>query len=230
MLRKKKQVEPDGPAGAPEWMVTFSDCMTLLLTFFVLLLSFSSFDKEVFDEFKTVLAGGLPFVNMASRYSKDTSSLTEQIRSRQQRDKGSDSPTLEQGRQAGLKKETQSLDFHDQKVFLTSSEKIFWGKGTAISPEGRRILATLALFFKEVPGRLVISEGGPRGDNNDGELGLSRAWAVMELLVAEQRLDRSRFSISAAITGLPISFRNSRLGARPERVLEIALLEGSIYR
>ena len=48
MARRQEKPEPQHADGAPEWMVTFSDCMTLLLTFFVLLLSFSSFDDKVF--------------------------------------------------------------------------------------------------------------------------------------------------------------------------------------
>ncbi len=50
----RKQQEPDEAPGAPEWMVTFSDFMTLLLTFFVLLLSFSSFDDRVFRKLKVI--------------------------------------------------------------------------------------------------------------------------------------------------------------------------------
>lgn len=34
----------EAPEGAPEWMVTFADLMSLLLTFFVLLLSFSNME------------------------------------------------------------------------------------------------------------------------------------------------------------------------------------------
>lgn len=42
-VKKKKQ---DAPAGAPEWMVTYGDMVTLLLTFFVLLLTFMEPVKE----------------------------------------------------------------------------------------------------------------------------------------------------------------------------------------
>lgn len=37
-MAKKRRKDP--PAGAPEWMVTYGDMVTLLLTFFVLLLTF----------------------------------------------------------------------------------------------------------------------------------------------------------------------------------------------
>jgi chemotaxis protein MotB len=50
------QIPEDAPEeGAPEWLVTFGDLMSLLLTFFVLLLSFSQMDAAKFKE----LAGSL---------------------------------------------------------------------------------------------------------------------------------------------------------------------------
>ncbi len=42
--------EPPSEEGAPEWMVTFSDLTTLLLTFFILLLSFANMDIVKFKE------------------------------------------------------------------------------------------------------------------------------------------------------------------------------------
>lgn len=42
----KKKKKNDGPAGAPKWMVTFSDMMTLMLTFFVLLVSMATIDER----------------------------------------------------------------------------------------------------------------------------------------------------------------------------------------
>ncbi|BAM03921.1 OmpA/MotB family protein [Phycisphaera mikurensis] len=41
------------PEGAPEWMTTYGDMMTLLLCFFVLIVSFSEVKKE--DEFQAVV-------------------------------------------------------------------------------------------------------------------------------------------------------------------------------
>ena len=42
--REKKKEECKG-GGAPEWMVTYSDMVTLLLTFFVMLLAMASFES-----------------------------------------------------------------------------------------------------------------------------------------------------------------------------------------
>lgn len=44
-----EEPEDSGPAGAPEWIVTFADLMSLLLTFFVLLLSFANMEVVKFQ-------------------------------------------------------------------------------------------------------------------------------------------------------------------------------------
>ena len=235
MGREKKQSEPDEAPGAPEWMVTFSDCMTLLLTFFVLLLSFSSFNKNVFDELKNIFFEAMPSVGERSKKKqedKDAFLATKQIDSSQNATEGSEKPTLARGLGRNLKEETGSVNFHSRKVFLISSKKVFWGKGTAISLEGRNTLTTMASFLKEVPSRVVISENG-QGDEKGSEwFGLPRAWAAMEYLTTEQGLDKKQFSISATSTLTQESFKGNepdRLRPEAERVLEIVLLERSIY-
>lgn len=61
MAEEKKQAPPkkerkvDTPLGAPAWMVTYSDLVTLLLTFFVLLLSMSRMDPTRFTSASTSL-------------------------------------------------------------------------------------------------------------------------------------------------------------------------------
>lgn len=43
--------EPDDGGGAPKWMVTFGDALTLLLTFFVLLLTYSTPEDQELNVF-----------------------------------------------------------------------------------------------------------------------------------------------------------------------------------
>ena len=50
MANKKCKCPPE---GAPEWLLTFGDMMSLLLTFFILLLSLSEIKKE--DDFRAIV-------------------------------------------------------------------------------------------------------------------------------------------------------------------------------
>jgi chemotaxis protein MotB len=230
-MRKGRFQEEEAP-GAPEWMVTFSDCMTLLLTFFVLLLSFSSFDKAIFKQLKAIFADALPAAAPKAKNEKDAFLPTKRIQELAELDKGSEKPTLVRGTQERTKEETDSVDFHRLKVFLIASKRIFWGKGMVISSEGREIMSILASFLKEMPNRIVISENGPEDDQGVGQFGLPRAWAVLQYLTIEQKLDKKRFSISAESTLTPNqsgASLSSIGGGGPEHMLEIVLLERSIY-
>ena len=87
-MAKKKC--PECPKGAPMWMTTFSDMTTLLLTFFVLLMSMANFDKVKMEQSFGILAGSSgimtnPSVSplsqmniVAKRSIKDTVSKTEE--------------------------------------------------------------------------------------------------------------------------------------------------------
>ncbi len=231
MGRGSKQAESDEAPGAPEWMVTFSDCMTLLLTFFVLLLSFSSFDEKVFRRLQVSFFNALPGVSQSDEASRDAVLPTEQIEETPLLIKGSEKPTLIKGLKDNLKEDTPT-DFRSRKVFSISSERIFWGRGTLISAEGRRIMTKMASFLKEIPSRVVVNENGPASEEDAEQLGLSRAWAVMKYLTTEHNLNKKWFSISAASTLARGSLRSGetdRASTEPERILEIVLLERSIY-
>ena len=52
-----KKCPPCPPMGAPDWMVTYGDLMTLLLCFFVLLFSFSSLETKKFESLKESMRG-----------------------------------------------------------------------------------------------------------------------------------------------------------------------------
>ena len=229
MGRQRKQPEPEQEAGAPEWMVTFSDCMTLLLTFFVLLLSFSSFDDKELNRLKKAFTKRFSALSFSQR---DRSAFTAPIivKATNDLDEGSEKPTLARGAEDRLEKETGPENFRDHKVFLVSSERIFWGNGKVISFQGRKALSDMASFLKEVPGnKVVISENGQGDKKNSKLLGLQRAWTVIEYFTTRQGLDKGQFSIAAGT--LQKSHENSlqdNSQTKATRMLEIVLLERSI--
>jgi chemotaxis protein MotB len=71
MFHKRKKIKNMVP-GAPSWMTTYSDMVTLLLTFFVLLLSMAEMDKVKFEQAIGSLRGAFGIVE--DRSNKETTS------------------------------------------------------------------------------------------------------------------------------------------------------------
>jgi chemotaxis protein MotB len=59
MARKKEKA----PEGAPEWMATYSDLVTLLLCFFIMLFAMSTVDKSTYTEIAASLSNSLLNLN-----------------------------------------------------------------------------------------------------------------------------------------------------------------------
>jgi hypothetical protein len=229
MAQREKQPPPqEEEPGAPEWMVTFSDCMTLLLTFFVLLLTFSSFDERIYRKLNVIYCDAFSTIHSRKKSSKeafiDYNLRTFEI------EQGSEKPTLEDGTE-GMLIETNVPAFKKHRTFLTASQEVFWGKGTTISINGHKILAALADFLHKVPGQVVISENSLYRTEQSQNLGLARSWQVVQFLTTQKGLGKERLNISAGTTVgnkafdiLNISDTNSP----DSRVLEIVLLDRSI--
>jgi chemotaxis protein MotB len=68
---------PDEPPGAPAWMMTFSDITTLLLTFFILIMTFSTIEKEQFEKAKGSFKGALGVVADNRERSRPAASMRQ---------------------------------------------------------------------------------------------------------------------------------------------------------
>lgn len=225
----------DEDKGAPEWMVTFSDCMTLLLTFFVLMLTFSSFDDRVFRKLQIIYSNAFDSVHFRMKSSKEAfMDFTRHVYD--ETEQGSEKPTLEKG-QEGAIQELNIDTYKKNNAFIIASRDIFWGNGSAISTDGQKILSALGDFLRTMQGQVIISEQSPKnsiiGTNQDSrDLSLVRNWQVLQFFVTQKGLPRERFNISAGTTVGSIAFDALRLDKTAnsnERVLEIVLLDRSIY-
>lgn len=226
MARKKKQIIEEAPAGAPEWMVTFSDCMTLLLTFFVLLLSFSSFDKKIYNEMKTTMLKDLGHV-FKIKETLDSSVQPQRFIEKDDPDRGSEKATINK-KQKASPDQTPDENFRKRNVFITPSVKMFWGNGTTISKDGMEILDNLAAYLGKVQGKIVLSESDS-SPNND--IGLERALGVLNY-IAERGVKKERLSISLDSVLAEVVVEDYIKGhPDPEesRRLEIVILERSVF-
>ena len=218
MGRNRKKKPEEAPIGAPDWMVTFCDCMTLLLTFFVLLLSFSGFGEKTFQGIGASFADALPAIGLTQLSEQEAFHQDRQATLQDKVSHGSETRTLADTRSTNFMKEHKPLDFRNLKVFTISSNKMFWGSGTALTKTGHEILDAFSIFLRAIPNRTIISENGPSPNNENG---FERSWAILDYLINEKGLKKEAFSISASST--------SQQGSANKRMVEITLLERSSY-
>jgi chemotaxis protein MotB len=228
MARPKGKKTDEGPSGPGDWIVTFSDCMTLLLCFFVMLLTFSSFDKADIQK----LAGSFKYDSHSTifpfRRDARSSYIPEMNPVVSRTDTGSEKPPPESPDQPAEfpRKRTIEADddaYRDRKVIYIPSESMFLGRTDRLTAEGRGALAKIASFVQVIPCRVVIGENAsPGAEATDDDARLARALRVMEFFTSDARLRADKFSITAGRTKAP-----ARLSDR--RVLTVSLLPEKVY-
>lgn len=219
--RQRRASGDDGPSD--DWIVTFSDCMTLLLCFFVMLLSFSSFDPRdlthVMEGFKQASRTS-PFLN--KRPPKEAF-LPEEESVVDRTEEGSETPTFDRlsaTRTPRAPEDPLSSDAYcDRRVLGIPSDLLFWGRGAALKPEASEILSGVARFLRLMSCRVVVRE--VPGPGLAPETSLRRAVAVMRHFIETEDLPVERFVVSAAGPGPD--------EAAEQAVLRIDMLNREVY-
>jgi len=216
--RKAKQPDQSGPA-VPAWMVTFSDCMTLLLCFFVVLVTFSSFDEVELDK----LGGAFPGLSYEAVFPNKRTIKDALIPPKETQvdftPEGSEKPTgevpkeIENPKAPG--KALGAEAYRDLKVVSIPSARLFYARGSSLRPEGKELLKLIAGFVRSLPCKVIIGE--------TGNVSLERPWAVVQHLMRTEKLPAEQLSISA---GTAPSAQSAP--GRPQTT--ITLVAGSFHR
>jgi len=215
---KQKPPEEEGGEGAPLWIISFADMISLLMAFFVMLSTFSSFGPAEAAKL-TNIGGAALSPNFGWHSKQPRESMGKRAQTTGQTEEGSEKPTLENQPNGKSIAPKESKDFRTHKIFLIESKKIFWSDGMTLSADGRKFLNTFASFAKKLPGRIVLSENGP---GNDAEIGIYRSIVVVEHL-RRNGISKDRCNIAAKGTLPDENFKT-------ERMLEITLLDESTYK
>ncbi len=222
MAKKDNSPPPEpGPPGNA-WVISFTDCMTNMLCFFVLLVSFSSFDPgaqgRIQGAFTSMTASGL---------SDRTTDPTDSVVPPQQRpfdptvegaEKPSDAPP-EPLRKTHHDAVPNVKAFHDQVTIRIPASKLFWGSGELLTPAGRTNLKFIGSYMRLLPVRAIVRQKGT-AEGGAKDLELKRAWAVVSCISEDAHVARDRFCITDDQTGK---------GVRSP-VIEILLLRKEVIR
>ncbi|MFP4212530.1 MAG: flagellar motor protein MotB [Desulfohalobiaceae bacterium] len=224
-------------AGAGDaWLVTFSDLVTLLLTFFVLLLSMSTLDIKVITVAFTDFQARVDFLQSKDSARAETSIelVTEMLENPwealQKQDRIKDllfpeealpqemlRSTLEENLEILERPEGVALVLNDQILFKPGSSQLQESGLEILDRLGRVILSTSA----------PVNISGHTDDTtapgvNNYRLSSRRAMSVLEVFLG-QGINPDRFSISGYGPDRPIASNQNPEGRQKNRRVEILL-------
>jgi len=205
-MAKKKEERPIINMGAPDWVVTFGDMMTLLLCFFVLLFAMSEIDaikvKKITSSIKEWTGK-----EMASRPTFDPVNVPgaelENARDSQQGE----------NREGGLADQITLKDVKDQvqtlkerpPVSVTTGFKLRFGEDSIeLTSDSKRNLKDIAQLLKGYPRQRVEIIGHAKNSRKKNPefkdlytLAWERARVVHNLLITKHALDPRQFKITS---------------------------------
>lgn len=224
---KRKDQEPK-KNSAPAWMTTYGDMVTLLLTFFVMLYSFSSIDSEKWQSLIKSLSGG--------------SSVLENVVTTTTME-GNKSFDIEQFEELYLRikeyvDENQltskvNLSMTDNEIQIRFVDNVLFDSGKAnLKPEAFDILSkiTTALHTYATSIQMVRIEG--HTDNvaintnifpSNWELSTARAVEVLRFLIESQNFDPIKMSAVGYGEYHPIADNNTDYGRTKNRRVDIVI-------
>lgn len=227
-MARKERKKASGPSQG--WLVTFGDMITLLLTFFVLLLSMASMDQS--------------FLTRVSVFSKDIGFLTARgagkvpsrvlmvihLMERPQdillnKDRIKDLLFPDEVLPPEIDRKTldENLEIlqRPEGLALVLSDKLLFGTGSSqLSSAAEIILSQIVYLLGQLNAPVNVSG---HSDNAGGEsdqnfmLSAERAMSVLRFMLG-QRLDPMLFSVSAYGPNMPLDATTPRDGAKNRRV------------
>lgn len=217
----------NSPPGAPAWMVTWGDMMSLLLAFFILLFSFSSINMNHFHRAMGSLRGSLGVGEYRQEAPPERAPVPDTFRRQQ-----SDAARKMQRRLLvrGLDKQVKIACDTEGGIKISLPVSVLFDEGSAsltasagpVLREFGEVLATLPEAFIEVKGHTggeSLQAGSGFDDNYD--LSYARAHAVMRRLSMDGGVPERQFEVTACADHQPVALDSTDEGRARNRRVEI---------
>ena len=199
---------PKFEKGSPKWLVTFADMVTLLLCFFVLLLSFANTDtikfKEVLGSMRDAFGVQREVLELGKEGGMELPLKMESTASKSEAEKQRLVNLLKtMVKEEGVEKNTLIIPVRNGvrlEITELAGHAMFERGGTDLIPESQRLLRKMIPTMKETIYKITV-EG--HSDNiplrspmfpSNWELSSARAGSVVRFFIQEGKLDSRRFT------------------------------------
>ncbi len=228
---------PECETCLPAWLAAFGDLMSLLLCFFVLLLSMSSMDAKKISEAigslsgaMSVLEGGTKTEISQQRIQEstpiDSQDETSDTVNKVQNAIGDANEMMEQGHGPAI-----SLDEAQEGFVIELPASLLFKSGSATieNEDALLFLKRVALIIEELPKTMQVSVQGHTDNQGPGvkspfkdnwELSSARAISVLQELILDG-VDPSRISASGYAEFKPIATNATASGREKNRRVEL---------
>ncbi|MFZ5352074.1 MAG: OmpA family protein [Bacillota bacterium] len=242
MARKKAPEE--GKKGAPEWLATYGDMMTLLLCFFVLLFAMSSIDAQKFEALVQSLSGAIGVLDsgstvqlqpMINSYPNDSPIEDEDEYKQAAEEEELDElkQQIEEFLEENQLQDSIVLEINERGLLVRFLDKVLFDSGKAdLRPEALEIMNMVAELLNE-NSRNIRIEG--HTDNrpintarfpSNWELSTQRACNVLKYLIQKNVLPE-RLAPTGYADTKPIDTNDTPEGRQNNRRVDIIILRAS---
>lgn len=246
MSRRRRSNIDEPKAGAPEWMTTYGDMVTLLLCFFVLLFSFSTIDAQKFQAIMQSFQGSLGILDSGTAIITPDDFITEAMKddlTTDQKQELEDFRKLEETLEQYLENYDLQSDIlitqENAGLVLRFQDNVLFDPGKAeLKPRSKEILEDISVFLQNpdflkksirIEGHTDTVKVNPSSIYpTNWELSTGRAANVVRYLIEDLDLAPERFSIAGYGEYRPIAPNDTAENKSKNRRVDIVILR-SIY-
>jgi chemotaxis protein MotB len=227
---------PKVDPGAPKWVVTFGDLMSLLLCFFVLLLSFSEMDRQKYKQVAGSLekAFGVQRQTKVMDVPKGIKMIAkdfdqEVIATRIKQELGLEIEELVETHMPDIEDQISIEEGENEVIIRLMGESTFDSGKAEIRPQLKPLLKKAGQLLNAASGDIIVAGHSDNVPIHTGRfpsnlrLSIARAAAVAEFLLTTSHIDPQRLSTMGFGEYRPIASNDTAKGRQQNRRVEIIL-------
>ncbi|MDQ6951017.1 MAG: flagellar motor protein MotB [Mariprofundales bacterium] len=231
MAVRKKKLEPEILPDPEAWMTTFADLISLMLTFFILIISMSTLDQTGIKDVSSFFTNAVSIMNAGTGTEVDIKPILDLNK------KMTPAEMMLAMRQnahavlqnSALSKKVLGVIVHN-KLYLRIKDAVLFDPGSAnIKPKTKEALQRLAKMLIASPGKIIINGHSNRDAAESSteypdawSLTLARAAAVLHIFENEG-INPARMAIAGYGPSQPISTTATPFGRGKNRRVEIVV-------